>query len=505
MYIKSISTRQLIRFVGSPVFFKITVAALVLQAAWIALSGGYPMAFDEEYHLGVIRLYAEHLSPFWSGIPPNSDAFGAVARDPSYIYHYLLSFPYRLMTAAGLDQTAQVITLRFINIGFFASGLLVFRRLLLKTAASSAIVNLSLLVFILIPVSPFLASQINYDNLIIPLTGLALLLTLRLTKLSNGKELHVLTLLQLIVVCLMASLVKYAFLPVLAAIAGYLAVFSWTKYRKFTDLKPAFAKGYRRLSRPVAAGLIALVLMSGGLFVERYGVNLARYHKPVADCAEVLDYDHCKHYGPWIRDYNLNQNKGDADKSPLLFSREWLYGMWLRSYFTLAGPEVGYQTKSPLMVPAIGAIVLACLSVLAMLVTARKIWRRYNRPALWLITLAALIHVVILWLEEYRLFLHAGKAVAINGRYLLPVLPIVILLSALAISQIIRNHNRLKLAASILIVASLLWGGGALTYILRSNDSWYWPNSPLAPANHVLQDTLGPLTPGYRHPSQFLR
>jgi len=59
-------------------FFYVTVGLLVGQALWIALSSHYPMAFDEDFHLGIIKLYAHHISPFWSAHPAGADAFGAV-------------------------------------------------------------------------------------------------------------------------------------------------------------------------------------------------------------------------------------------------------------------------------------------------------------------------------------------------------------------------------------------------------------------------------------------
>ncbi|HXE10103.1 MAG TPA: hypothetical protein VN554_01620, partial [Verrucomicrobiae bacterium] len=108
---------------GSRRFFWVILALFVIQAAWIALSGLYPMAFDEDFHLGIIRLYAHHISPFWAGQPPGADAFGAVARDPSYLYHYLMSFPYRLSGLFTHDQTLQILWLRAINIALFTAGL----------------------------------------------------------------------------------------------------------------------------------------------------------------------------------------------------------------------------------------------------------------------------------------------------------------------------------------------------------------------------------------------
>src|SRR3954469_13979749 len=111
--------KRLYAAVSSDKFFWGVVILLVVQALWIALSGRYPMAYDEDFHLGVIRLYSHHLSPFWNGHPAGGDAFGAVARDPSYLYHYLMSFPYRLISFITSSQMAQVLVLRFINIGLF--------------------------------------------------------------------------------------------------------------------------------------------------------------------------------------------------------------------------------------------------------------------------------------------------------------------------------------------------------------------------------------------------
>ncbi len=62
-------TERIIKLLGSSKFFWAIVVVVVLQAAWIALSGRYPMAFDEDFHLGIIRLYAHHASPFWSSQP----------------------------------------------------------------------------------------------------------------------------------------------------------------------------------------------------------------------------------------------------------------------------------------------------------------------------------------------------------------------------------------------------------------------------------------------------
>jgi len=490
---------------GNPRFFRVILALLVLQASWIALSGRYPMAFDEDFHLGIIRLYAHHLSPFWGTQPKNADTFGAVARDPSYLYQYLMSFSYRLISLFTGDQTIQVLILRAIDIGLFAGGVALYRRLLMKTGASTAMVHACLLVFVLIPITPLLAAQINYDNLLLPMTALALLMTVNFDALLvKKKRLDTGLLLQLLIVCLLSSLVKYAFLPLFAAIFGFIVVRLWQRYRSIKAVWSRLSLGWRRLGGWARVGLVVALILAAGLFVQRYGVNLVRYHEPVPDCGQALSVKECSQYGPWIRNYNLELANIGGKHSPLTFTADWLYGMWLRTFFAVDGPATNFQTRGPLAVPGLSAIFFAAAGLIAIAAAAPKLLRRYNAPVLWLFMAAPLVYVGALWLDDYKAFAQTGQAVAINGRYLVPVLLPMLLLMGAAVGELIKNKVALKLGLLTAAVLCLAWGGGALTYILRSNDAWYWPSPVARTANHAVQRVLGPITPGYRQPTQFM-
>ena len=486
-------------------FWWLVLALLVLQAAWIALSGKYPLAFDEDFHLGIIRLYAHHISPFWSNQPENADMFGAVARDPSYLYQYLMSFPYRLFTVFAQDQTIIVILLRFISIGLFASGLALFRKLLFKTGVSRAIAHVCLLVFVLLPIGPLLAAQINYDNLLLPVVAVALLLAVRLDQLlTSRKQVDAATLSQLLTVCLLACLVKYAFLPIFLAIAGFIIVRLW-------QLRPpadSLTTTWRSINRWGKLGLAVGLVAALGLFAQRIGYNVVRYHTPAPDCSKVLTVEQCSEYGPWIRDYNFKLNKvpGATTSNPLIYTGEWFYGMWLRTFFAVGGPETNFQTRGPLLLPALGSIGFSAVGIVAFGLGAKKIFKRYDAPVLWLLMAAAISYVGFLWLDDYLAYLRTGQPVAINGRYLLPVLLPLLMLAAAALAEVIKKRpTSWKISLLVLPVACLVWGGGALTFILRSNDSWYWNNDAVRSANHAVQRVLGPVTPGYRRPNAYLR
>jgi hypothetical protein len=487
-------------------FFVCILGFMALEALWIAFSGHYPMAFDEDFHLGLIRLYSHHISPFWEAQPSGADSFGAVVRDPSYLYHYLMSFPYRLITALTGSQTAQVISLRVLNVALFTGGLVLWRKLLLKTGASKAIVHSCILAFVLIPVVPLLAAQINYDNLFIPVVAAVFLVAAKFgEELGKYKRVNTKSLLQLLILCLFASLIKYAFLPILIAVIAYIVIRLIQTPASWRKLLLSLAFGWTLMTRSTRWALVVALVIFSALFAERYLINLARYHEPVPDCAKVLSVKQCSAYGPWARNYNITSNKDPrASNSVLTYSADWFYGMWLRSFFAVDGPTTHFETRGPLVLPGIGVIVLASIASLALLVNARAIWRKYDRSVLTLLIVVIAGYLSLLWLDGFRSFIKLGETVAINGRYLFPVALPLILLGALGINEALKRRGGLKAGFAAVAILTLVWGGGTLTYILRSRDAWYWPNSGVQRVNRDVRQTLGPITPGYRHPVEFM-
>jgi nitrate/nitrite transporter NarK len=53
-----------LKTISSKWFFISITTFFFIEMAWIALSAIYPMLFDEEYHLGIIDIYARQISPF---------------------------------------------------------------------------------------------------------------------------------------------------------------------------------------------------------------------------------------------------------------------------------------------------------------------------------------------------------------------------------------------------------------------------------------------------------
>lgn len=482
-------------------FFYGVIVVLVLQASWLALTGRYPMAYDEQNHIGIVKLYSAHISPFWDAQPPGDAPFSAVSRDPSYMYHYVMSFAYRLFDLFWKTDEAKIIAFRFISIALFAGGLVLYRKLLLRTRASKALVHTILGLFVLIPTVPFLAAQMNYDNLLFPLLAGMLLLTTQIVADIHDKAISARRLGLFAGVGMLTGLVKFPALPLLLAMAIWIVVAFCRRYGK-KDWRQGLRQiieSFQKLRRLTQVGLVLLVLVSGVLFVERYGVNTVRYGTPVPACDKVLDEQRCMAFGPWKRNYDINIAKQNGTLTPVPPSTgpvyftidEWGKLLYWQFFYALDGPTNGFVVGFPYPTPYFVAAVLLAIGTLAVLLY----WRRvFDRPYIKGLTFVALFYIAILWLQNYSDFRQLHLATAIQARYIVPTLPILLLLLALGFRALLQKITLAKSPLAVLTLLVLLTqGAGISVYILRSNPSWWWPNASVVHANETAQKILSPL------------
>lgn len=460
----------------------------------MALSASYSMAFDEYLHLGIIKLYAHQWLPFFSAQPPGADAFGAVARDPSYLYHYLMSFPYRLFAHFVHGFIPQVIFLRLFSIGFFAGGLLILRATFRRLGGSPLLSNLALGFFLLLPVVPFMAAQINYDNLLFLLTAVSIYLSVQILQAKS--HLLLLPLLWLLAVMLLASQVKYAYLPILVALVGFLGVYFWR-----TLGWPGFWRQFKHeLSRVrrwqlVLASLV--VLVSLGLFADRYGVDLVQYHTPTPECNRVLSLQHCMAYEPFARNYTYHVGHYNLPTYQIAAYpfNNWARGMLRSLFFVVSSKESGYQAGEPLpLAHAAGYIVLVGGLVL-ILVRLKWLWNRsvINR----LFAVIVVVYSGLLFAQNFTDFLHTHVPVAIQGRYLVQILPLYLWLVLQAALDMVRRWPRaLALGLLALLCFMMIEGGSFVPFVVRQHDDWLWQVPLVQRANHVARDAVRPLIIG---------
>ncbi|MGZ6005783.1 MAG: hypothetical protein ACXWLH_06625, partial [Candidatus Saccharimonadales bacterium] len=310
---------KILDFLRSQTFFAIILAIFALESIWIAISAAFPMVFDENMHLGIIQIYAHRLNPLFLHQPAGGDFAGALVHNPSILYHYLMSFPYRLISDLSDSLMVQVIFLRLINVLMFGTGLVLFRRLLLKTKVSPAIINVVILFFILVPVVPLLAGQINYDNLIMPLAAGSLLMATSIIEKIKQKQLPVGQILLLLSLCMLASLVKFEFVPLFMGIVLWLGwqVLQAVRHGKIS-LKESVVKAWQTSNYKQKLLIGAPLVVAMGLFMQIYAVNLVLYHNPLPKCDQILTREQCSHYAPWARDQAAFAVKQPVNANPLL-------------------------------------------------------------------------------------------------------------------------------------------------------------------------------------------
>lgn len=469
-------------------FYIVTLIFFFLESAWIALSARYPQAFDENFHFGLIKLYSTHLSPIISKQPPQGDAFGAVTRDPSFLYHYLMSWPYRIIEKFIHTQIYQIVILRFIDIIFFLIGLIYFRAVLLKLKLSKSLSNIILFLFILIPIVPQLAGQINYDDLLFLLCGLIFWLCLKLIENILKQVISFREIATLMIVCTIAGLVKYAFFPIYLAIVVYLIYLVLRVYRhNLSAFFKSFIASFKKENIYLKTILMLLIIVLLGMFYQRDILNLIDYGSLAPNCKKILTVKECQKYYVWASDTARHklvlEHKAFASNNIFYYIGQWFYWMWYRLFFAINGPKQHYINYPPLPLPSAAAILIASIGVILLIKNFKRIF--YKNQFNIFIGLVVVFYSIALFIQGLITYHYTAVLENMNGRYLIPILILFIALIGQAYSITLRKKYSSKIIISVIAIVLFLNGGGILTYMIRSNDSWYITSTKIYKINKV--------------------
>ena len=485
------------KYIGSNKFYRLIIGFFIFEALWIAISAAYPQAFDENYHFGLIQVFSHYWLPFLSRQPPHADAYSTVARDPSYLYPYLLSFPYRLIELFTKHQMTQVIILRIINVGFFTYGLVLFRKVLLKAKASKALANLILMLFILIPIVPQLAGQVNYDCLMFMLSAAMLLLTFRIIDEFRNHQPSLFSLALFVGGGLLTSLVMYAFLPLLAGMVLFLAIVIYQQYaHRLKQFAIDLAKTWGIQTKLAKIVIIFLLIVPTGMFIAQDGVNLVVYHTIAPSCSSVLTIKQCKAYSPWAYNYkqhNIVLSKGASLKftNPVVYVFQWVYWMWYRLFFAVNGLNSNFKNYPPLPLPSAAALVLLIIGVFALIKWWRKVF--FGNPYIVLLAVVTICYIVALIGQGYITYKYTAVLENMNGRYLIPILMLAAVIFGEAISWSFKKSQKRKAILAVVALVLFLEGGGLLTFIARSDPSWDQENKTIVKINNIARKVIKPV------------
>jgi hypothetical protein len=241
-------------------------------------------------------------------------------------------------------------------------------------------------------------------------------------------------------------------------------------------------KGLARLSgrQKVLYGL--LIALSLGLFAQRYIPNVVMYHTPTPECDQVLGRDQCWGYGPWRRNQVFAMVK-DASFTPQPhnYTYIWIRHMAGTLIFSLNGPDGHYAVGQPLILMRVAIVFFGIIGSILTIWYSRQLLRD---PFMQLISTVTIIYLITLWTQNYADHVHLGQYVAIQGRYLLPILAWIYLAYIKAYGLALHRRLAKRQALGGFLVLCLVLSGGAITFVLRSNNAWYWPNATVQTVNN---------------------
>ena len=155
--------------------------------------------------------------------------------------------------------------------------------------------------------------------------------------------------------------------------------------------------------------------------------------------------------------------------------------MWYRLFFAVNGATSNFANDPPLPLPSTAAVVLAIVSLLALIKARHYLFRK--RPYLTLMLTVCLIYGVTLYVQGYSTYRYTAILENMNGRYLVPILIPLASVIGIALSSVIGKSKAVKSLLVVVVLVFFLDGGGIFTFVFNSDNSWYWDNSTVQKVN----------------------
>ncbi len=445
----------LLYFAGRLVFYALTISGFVPP--------------DEVTHLGLSRIFSEVLL-----FPENSSdtyRYGLVTNVP-WLYYWVMG-KFLFLNVVG---ASDLVFLRLLNIPF-AFGTVYFVWRLLRLLTTDRLSQILLIVAMTnTSMFSFLSASISYDNLINLLAAMSVYYLLAFFQ-NRSADMLVGSLL-----CQLAGCItKTSFLPLSFILILLLLIHEFKNFRGFG---PAIM-AYLHQGNWRSYGLLAAILICFLLNLQLYGGNLLRYKKLAPDMSVVLSleialknriaardmiftlfkeqrisYEQAlgmstviDHPGDradaidLVQNYVKHVNSGATMLSPLSYIVPWTTKM-LSGIFGISGHRSMYSY----WLTNLSIVILMALTALAMLVR----WRpRKDHVLPSLLALVVVFYgLFLMYVVNYRIYVDTAYfPMALQGRYLFPVLGPIYLLCCYYLLRLFNNgYARLLLSAAAAFV-----------------------------------------------------
>lgn len=459
-------TNGLTRIFGSNKFFIATLVLIILQALWYIFTF-IPSINDEIRHFDIIAIYGQQISPFLPAQDLSWDYLGAVSRNGAFMFYYIMSWPYRIIHFFTSDYMNLVIALRLLCLGVFVWGVVLYRKVLQQfKELPNSVINLVFLLFALIPSVALLPATINYDNFIFTMYAGLLLLSIRQLQ---SKSIEPVTLSLIVVLMLFMETVKWTSFALIIPVFIVLAYDLFT--RRHTLHVKQVLKKFKVMPRYQLVGLVGIFAIASFLFLYGPGYNALQYGKAEPPCRLLIGPERCEASWEYNSRQELLSQKPDyfQPENPVRFTIAY----WEpRIADTLSNVlEAGNASDLPVIKAVIDALIV--VGLVFGLIWFRHFWD--NKLYRFLI-IAAVGYVLVLLIGAYRSYITYGGITAVRARYLIPVLPIFMYISAAGIYKSLHRYKKLLVSGVILLLLLLIQGGGIMTYLITTPEQLYWNN-----------------------------
>lgn len=464
-------------FLATKKFFLLILVFIVLQGGWYALSFK-PILFDESHHFKFMQFYSERINPFIVHQNPEFDTLGEITREPNYVFYFVFGQLIRLISIFTINESIHLAFLRLVMLAFFVIGIILYKRFFDSISPKRALNNLTLLALVTIPAYAPFPGAVNYDNVTFAIVPLLLILLNRIIN-DNKGGFDASSVSLFVITGLIGILVKVNFAALFALIALYL-VFKLIK-KHGRELASVFKKGWENLAIIKRICYVIVLVIIGGLFMERHVQNVVDYSNVAPSCVNIISKERCMNNYTSARNITFRESKPE-DFSPLN-PIQFLTVLWFSGISTTSVRLV--PETAPMPVAEVLYMVAILLGLSLILVYLRSF---LQRPLFVLLIIAVFGYSLILFAENYRAYTDLGRPVAINSRYLLPVAPIFIFLAFHAIAELLRKCSPAAKSILFCIVALLVIQGGSIaTLALTAPPDYYFQSSPTTMVNDKIK------------------
>ncbi len=114
-----------------------------------------------------------------------------------------------------------------------------------------------------------------------------------------------------------------------------------------------------------------------------------------------------------------------------------------------------------------------------------------------LILAVSVVYISALFYQNYSMYHETAAPVAIHGRYVLALVPLLLAVALIAATYTLKGRSGAVVKTGMFTVLLLLstQGGGFITYIVRGDDTLAWQQSSISKdANSLARTLLKPIT-----------